>query len=121
MTFDFKENDRRQNSHAAELCGQIGKAMNPTRMDPPSFRRSWSVVPYQTTHNTGGAIMGTTPGTSAVNTWLQSWDATNVFVVGASALPHNSAYNPTGPVAALAYRTAEAIRDRYLKRPGLLS
>ena len=65
--------------------------------------------------------MGREPGTSAVNTWLQSWDVSNVFVVGASAFPHNSAYNPTGPVAALAYRTAEAIRDRYLKRPGLLS
>ena len=26
-----------------------------------------------------------------------------------------------GAEAALAYRTAEAIRDRYLKRPGLLS
>ena len=121
MTFDFKENDHRQNSHAAELCGQIGKAMNPTRMDAPSYRRSWSVVPYQSTHNTGGAIMGAKPRTSAVNTWLQSWDVTNVFVVGASAFPHNSAYNPTGPVAALAYRSAEAIRDRYLKRPELLT
>jgi gluconate 2-dehydrogenase alpha chain len=120
MTFDFKDNDLKQNRHAAELCTQIGKAMNPTRMDPASHSRSWSVVPYQTTHNTGGAIMGREPGTSAVNTWLQSWDVSNVFVVGASAFPHNSAYNPTGPVAALAYRTAEEIRDRYLKRPGLL-
>ena len=40
--------------------------------------------------------------------------------VGASAMPHNSAYNPTGPVVALAYRTAAALRDRYLKSPGLL-
>ena len=95
--------------------------MNPTRADPASFRKAWSVVPYQSTHNTGGAIMGTKPRTSAVNTWLQSWDAPNVFVVGASAFPHNSAYNPTGPVAALAYRTAEAIRDRYLKSPGMLT
>ncbi len=121
MTFDFKDNDQKQNRHAAELCAQVGKAMNPTRMNPSFYPRSWSVVPYQSTHNTGGAIMGREPGTSAVNTWLQSWDVSNVFVVGASAFPHNSAYNPTGPVAALAYRTAEAIRDRYLKRPGLLS
>jgi gluconate 2-dehydrogenase alpha chain len=79
------------------------------------------VVPYQSTHNTGGAIMGTDPKTSAVNGWMQSWDVTNVFVLGASAFPHNSGYNPTGPVAALAYRSAEAIRDRYLKSPGLMS
>ena len=121
MTFDYHENDQRLGAHAAELCARIGQAMNPTRMETASYRKTWSVTPYQTTHNTGGAIMGTEPRTSAVNTWLQSWDAPNVFVVGASAFPHNSAYNPTGPVAALAYRTAEAIRDRYLKRPGRLS
>ncbi len=56
MTFDFKDNDLKQNRHAAELCTQIGKAMNPTRMDPTVHSRSWSVVPYQTTHNTGGAM-----------------------------------------------------------------
>ena len=44
----------------------------------------------------------------------------NVFVVGANAFPHNSAYNPTGPVGALAYWTADAIKNRYRKRPGLL-
>jgi gluconate 2-dehydrogenase alpha chain len=77
-------------------------------------------VPYQSTHNVGGAIMGADPGTSAVNKFMQSWDIPNLFVVGASALPHNSAYNPTGPVAALAYMSADAIRDRYLKNPGAL-
>ena len=35
---------------------------------------SWSVVPYQTTHNTGGTIMGDNPGNSVVNKYLQSWD-----------------------------------------------
>jgi gluconate 2-dehydrogenase alpha chain len=121
MTFDFKDNDVRLGRHAAEVCGAIGKAMKPSILGQPAFRTNWSVVPYQSTHNTGGAIMGAEPGTSAVNTWLQSWDVTNVFVLGASAFPHNSAYNPTGPVAALAFRTAGAIRDRYLKRPGMLT
>jgi gluconate 2-dehydrogenase alpha chain len=121
MTFDFKANEQKMMRHAATLCAQVGKAMNPTIMPPAGARTSWSVTPYQSTHNTGGAIMGAQPGTSAVNTWLQSWDVTNVFVVGASAFPHNSAYNPTGPLAALAYRSAEAIRDRYLKHPGLLA
>ena len=78
-------------------------------------------MPYQTTHNTGGAIMGSDPATSAVNSFLQSWDVPNVFVLGASAFPQNPGYNPTGTVAALAYRTADAIRARYLKSPGLMS
>ena len=82
---------------------------------------SWDVVPYQTTHNTGGAIMGSDPATSAVNRYLQSWDVSNLFVMGASAFPQNPGYNPTGTVAALAYASAAAITQRYLKAPGALA
>jgi gluconate 2-dehydrogenase alpha chain len=78
------------------------------------------VVPYQSTHNTGGAIMGTDPATSALNKYLQSWDMPNLFVTGASGFPHNSGYNPTGPVGALAFMMADTIRNKYLKNPGSL-
>jgi gluconate 2-dehydrogenase alpha chain len=64
--------------------------------------------------------MGVNPRTSAVNKYLQSWDYHNLFVMGASVFPHNSAYNPTGPVGALTYWTAEAIKKRYAKNPGPL-
>jgi gluconate 2-dehydrogenase alpha chain len=120
MTFDFKENEQKVNLHAAKIIGDIARAMNPTRMSNPAPRQSWSVVPYQSTHNTGGAVMGADPASSAINKYLQSWDLSNVFVTGASAFPHNSGYNPTGPVGALAYMAAEAIRDKYLKNPGPL-
>jgi len=43
---------------------------------------------------------------------------TTLFVVGSSAFPQNPGYNPTGTVAALAFKAADAIRTRYLKRPG---
>ena len=75
-------------------------------------------MPYQTTHNTGGTIMGTNPRDSAVNKYLQSWDCHNLFVVGANVFPHNASYNPTGPVGALAYWTADAIKTlREKSRP----
>ena len=80
----------------------------------------YSIVPYQTTHNTGGAAMGDDPATSAVNRYLQSWDVPNVFVMGASVFPQNAGYNPTGTVGALTYWAADAIRNRYLKNPGPL-
>ena len=80
----------------------------------------WSVVPYQTTHNTGGAVMGSNPKTSAVNRYLQSWDVPNVFVMGASAFPQNAGYNPTGTVGALTYWALDAIVGQYLKNPGAL-
>ena len=72
-------------------------------------------MPYQSTHNTGGTIMGTNPRDSAVNKYLQSWDCHNLFVVGANVFPHNASYNPTGPVGALAYWMADAIKTRYVK------
>ena len=40
--------------------------------------------------------------------------------MGASVFPHNSAYNPTGPVGALAYWAVDAIKGRYLKNTGPL-
>jgi gluconate 2-dehydrogenase alpha chain len=80
----------------------------------------YDVTQYQTTHLNGGAIMGADPKTSALNRYLQSWDVPNLFVLGASAFPQNAGYNPTGTVAALAFFSAAAIRDRYLKNPGRL-
>jgi gluconate 2-dehydrogenase alpha chain len=78
------------------------------------------VVPYQTTHNTGGAIMGDNPKNSVVNKYLQSWDVPNVFSMGAGAFPQNAGYNPTATLAALAYMSADAIKSQYLKAPGPL-
>jgi gluconate 2-dehydrogenase alpha chain len=80
----------------------------------------YSIVPYQTTHNTGGTIMGTDPKSSVVNRYQQSWDVSNLFVLGAGAFPQNPGYNPTGTVAALTYFAADAIRNQYLKNPGPL-
>ena len=74
MTFDFKENEHKIVRHAARIIGEIGKAMNPTLHGQARAANTWNVVPYQSTHNTGGAVMGTDPGTSALNRHLQSWD-----------------------------------------------
>ena len=43
------------------------------------------------------------------------WD-----IVGAALFPQNPGANPTGTVAALAYRTADAIAERYWKSPNEL-
>jgi len=120
MTFDYKENEQKMGRHAAALVNTIAKSMNPTRLNEASARDSWTVVPYQSTHNTGGTIMGTNPRDSVLNKYLQSWDCHNLFVVGANVFPHNASYNPTGPVGALAYWTADAIKNVYRKNPGPL-
>ncbi len=118
MTFDFPDNDIRMMTYVSTQIERIAKAMNPTSMTSGKPRKGWNAVPYQTTHNTGGAIMGADPTRSAVNKYLQSWDVSNLFVIGASAFPQNSSTNPTGPVGMLAFWAAEAIRTRYIKNPG---
>jgi gluconate 2-dehydrogenase alpha chain len=121
MTFDYKENEHKMGRHMADVINAIARSMNPTIMSPATARTDpWNIVPYQSTHNTGGTIMGTDPKSSAVNKYLQSWDAHNLFVIGANVFAHNSAYNPTGPVGALAYWTVDAIKNRYMKNPGPL-
>jgi hypothetical protein len=36
--------------------------------------------------------MGTDPRTSVINRYLQSWDASNLFVMGGAAFPQNPGY-----------------------------
>jgi gluconate 2-dehydrogenase alpha chain len=120
MTFDFPDNDIRMSHWVSDRMEEIAKALKPRQSVSSRRNKPWSSVPYQSTHNTGGAIMGADPKTSAVNKYLQSWDVPNVFVIGASAFPQNAGKNPTGTVGALAFWAADAIRERYLRSPGPL-
>src|SRR5258706_10650641 len=88
MTFDYKENEHKLGRHSADLVNAIARSMNPASLIPASARvEPWTVVPYQSTHNTGGTIMGNHPRESVVNKYLQSWDHHNLFTVGANSFP----------------------------------
>jgi gluconate 2-dehydrogenase alpha chain len=120
MTFDFPENDLKMAAFITEKTMAIGKAMGGQIVEGAPRKAPYNVTQYQTTHNTGGTVMGTDPATSTVNRFLQSWDVHNVFVIGASNFPQNASYNPTDTVGALAYWAADAITKQYLKNPGPL-
>ncbi|HEV7121960.1 MAG TPA: GMC family oxidoreductase [Rhodanobacter sp.] len=120
MTFDFHKNELDMSNFLTDKAAIIAKAMNPRSFHPKPRKGPYSIVPYQTTHNTGGAAMGDDPRTSVVNRYLQSWDVPNVFVMGSSVFPQNAGYNPTGTVGALTYWAADAIKNQYLKNPGPL-
>ena len=55
-----------------------------------------------------------------VNRYGQSWDIPNLFIAGGSIHPTISGFNPTLTMQALAYMTADAIVNRYRKKPGAL-
>jgi gluconate 2-dehydrogenase alpha chain len=119
MTFNYKDNERNQQKYIRDITTKILEEMGADMINTPGDQGDWDTTKYQTTHNTGGVIMGADPKTSSLNNYLQMWDCENVFVPGASAFPHNSGMNPTGTVGALAYRAAEGI-EKYLKTGGSL-
>ena len=120
MTFDFPENDIKMSAYCTQKAIEIGKQMGGKLVTGAPRKGPYDITEYQTTHNTGGTIMGTDPSTSVVNRYLQSWDVPNVFVIGASNFPQNASYNPTDTVGALTYWAADAIVTKYLKSPGPL-
>lgn len=109
LTYNFTDQDRARTTYLAERSGEILEKMGAKKIDLPSELTDYNIVPYQSTHNTGGTTMGANPETSVVNNYLQHWDRDNLFVVGAGNFQHNSGYNPTATVGALAYRCAEGI------------
>jgi gluconate 2-dehydrogenase alpha chain len=121
ITFDFPQNDVKMSAYLTERAKEIALQMGGQQVHAEARTRPYTTTEYQTTHNTGGTIIGADPSTSVVNPFLQSWDVPNLFVIGASCFPQNASYNPTGPVGALAYRAADAIVNRYLKAPGPLA
>jgi gluconate 2-dehydrogenase alpha chain len=119
ITFDFEDQDRNMVKYIAQKTAEIMKEMGADTVVAGGNLGPYNIVPYQSTHNTGGAIMGGDPATSAVNNYSQMWDAENVFVLGAATFAHNGGANPTGTVGALAYRAAEGV-IKYSKSPGIL-
>ena len=119
LTYNFTDQDRALFAFITRKIEEVAKAMKPVAIAGKPSPKDYSIVPYQTTHNTGGTIAGRSPEDSVVNAWLQHWDADNLFVVGAGNFPHNGGCNPTGTVGALGYRCAEGILN-YARKGGSL-
>jgi gluconate 2-dehydrogenase alpha chain len=121
MTFDFPENDRRMSQHLTAQLKEIADRMGGDHVTVSArAAEPYTIVPYQTTHNVGGTVIGDDPTTSVVNPYGQMWDHPNVFVFGASLFPQNFGYNPTNHLMALAYWELDAIKSRYLPNPAPL-
>jgi gluconate 2-dehydrogenase alpha chain len=118
MTFDWHENEIKMLKWVNEKCVEIAKAMKPAHYHQAPIKTKYSIVPYQSTHNVGGAVMGSDPSTSVVNKYLQAWDVPNLFVVGGSAFPQNAAQGPTATIGMLACWAADGIKEIYRKKPG---
>ena len=122
VTLNWHDNEFKMSAYTSEQTAKIGKAMGAETVTQTNLKTGtpFNTTYYQTTHTTGGAVMGDDPSTSVVNRYLQSWDVPNVFVYGSSAFPQNMGYNPTGLVGALAYWSTHHLKNTYLKKPGAM-
>jgi gluconate 2-dehydrogenase alpha chain len=120
MTYNYTDNDYKMSAYITEKAASIARAANARFVEPRPKRGNFGAGNGGAAHHTGGAIMGTDPKTSVLNRYLQSWEASNLFVMGGAAFPQNPGHNPTGTIGALTYWSAKAITEQYLKAPGPL-
>ncbi|REJ84111.1 MAG: GMC family oxidoreductase [Acidobacteria bacterium] len=80
------------------------------------------VVPYRVMpppgfciHEVGTARMGEDPGSSVVNSFQQTHDVRNLFVMDGSSFVTIGCVNPTLTMMALTVRSSEYLADRYAK------
>ena len=101
---------------------RIGRAMNPTKISPASVRRgNYSVVPYQSTHNTGGTIMGSGSEDERRQPVSSGLECRQSLCRRRLGVPAKTP--PTiQPVWSARWLTGrlEAITKRYIKNPGPL-
>ncbi|MGE7912309.1 GMC family oxidoreductase [Lysinibacillus xylanilyticus] len=119
LTYNFTDQDRALHKYISARAADIMKEMGAKTVVPNAEITDYNIVPYQTTHNTGGTVMSLKPEDGVVNNYMQHWNADNLFAVSAGNFAHNSGYNPTGTLGALAYRCAEGV-VKYSKSGGSL-
>ena len=120
LTMDWQENESKMAEFATGKSVEIARAMGAKEINPFPGYGHYDTRRYQSTHVQGGTIMAPTPDQGVVNPYLQHWRMPNLFVLGGSTFPNQGAANPTPTILATTYRTADAIVDRYLKKPGML-
>ena len=120
LTLDWRDNERQMAQFAIARSLALVRAMGAKEFTPSLGLASYDARTYQSSHLQGGTIMGKSPETSVVNSYLQHWYIPNLFVLGGSTFPQSSSARPTLAILAFCCRTADAILGRYVKAPGPL-
>ena len=121
MTLDWTDHDRREAAMIERVETSLAKAMGAKAYNSIKVVGEHYNLAQSTEPNTyGGAIQGTSPDSSVVNPWLQHWQIPNLWVIGGSSFPQSEVQG-TLTMLATTYRAADALVDRYMKKPGALA
>lgn len=107
LRFHWKWSDHEINqaTHMQNTFADIINAMGGKATPRPG--REALNKPGEIIHEAGTARMGSTAKDSVVNSFGQTWDVKNLFLMDASVLPSNPDKNLTLTVMALAWRSAD--------------
>jgi choline dehydrogenase-like flavoprotein len=109
FTWKWSDHEINQATHMqntfAEIITSMGGKANP-QPGKIALKKPGEII-----HEAGTARMGPTAKDSVVNSFGQSWDVKNLFLMDGSILPSNPDKNLTLTVMALAWRSSEYIVD----------
>ena len=111
VTYDLHENEARA---AAFLAGKMRGILHKMGASETWMELQGQPLPIYV-HAYGGARMGHDPASSVVNSYGIAHEAPNLAILGGSAFPSNTGYNPTQTIQALAWRSAEYIGQNLAK------
>jgi gluconate 2-dehydrogenase alpha chain len=104
ITYDLHENERKLADWMERKSEEILRAMGATKT-----WRGASFTGVGSSHDFGGARMGTDPATSVVNRDLEVHDAPGVYVFSGATFPTCVGINPTLTLAAVCCRAANQL------------
>jgi len=115
LRFNWKWSDHEINqaTHMQNTFADIINSMGGKATPRPG--REALNKPGEIIHEAGTAIMGSDPKASVVNSFGQTWDVKNLFLMDASILPSNPDKNLTLTVLALAWRSSEYLLEEMKK------
>lgn len=106
--FRYRDNEQLMALHAQTTARELVDAMGLL----PVVVHDALLAPGTRAHELGGARMGSSPETSVLNRWNQSWDVSNLFVTDGSCFPSAGYQGPTLTIMALTARTCDHILGR---------
>jgi choline dehydrogenase-like flavoprotein len=112
FNYRFADNELKMAKDMADTAEEMLKAAGAedVRVTRDILTEGWSI------HELGTARMGSDPKTSVTNSYGQTHDVKNLFIVDGSTFVSASCQNPTWTILALCWRAMDYLRDEMKKR-----
>ncbi len=104
IEYKYRENERKM---AAEMYETAAAIMHAAKAEILPYDATSMGIPGQAIHEHSTCRMGADPKRSALNSFCQSHEVKNLFVVDGSAFTTASEKNPTLTILALAWRSSD--------------